>query len=174
MSISKLYRISYLHILAMLFYHNTDCEKYLDFTALKVVQTPFSRSAEEGSRVWLIDSALSDTILSFFPHGGTTEEGNCNYILPLSHRVPACSFYKFLGRVLFHHDGCNHHWDFWPVYSFWTTLLGFLWLGNSGSATTHLPGYFCPWKISLDIGWNMLPSDSFMSCLDSLLGYSTG
>ena len=25
----------------------------------------------------------------------------------------------------------------------------------------------------MDIGLNMLPSDSFMSCLDSLLGYST-
>ena len=47
-------------------------------------------------------------------------------------------------------------------------------LGSSGSATTHLPGYLCPLTFSLNIGMNMLPSDYFMSCLDSLLWYSTG
>ena len=61
-----------------------------------------------------------------------------------------------------------------PFYSFWPTHLGFLKLGSSGSATTHLPGCFCPWTFSLNIGLNMSPSDSFMSCLDSLLGYPTG
>ena len=38
----------------------------------------------------------------------------------------------------------------------------------------HLPGSFCPWFLSLNVGLNMLPSDSFLSCLDFLLGYSTG
>ena len=31
-----------------------------------------------------------------------------------------------------------------------------------------------PWTFSLNIGLNMLPLDSFMSCLHSLLGYYTG
>ena len=63
---------------------------------------------------------------------------------------------------------------FWPFYQFWTTHFDFLWPGTSGSATTHLLGFFCPWTFSLLIGLNMLPSDSFMSCLDFLPGYSTG
>ena len=60
----------------------------------------------------------------------------------------------------------------WPFYSFWTTHLGF---PCSGSATTHIPWCFCPWTFSLNIdGLNMLPSDSFLLCLDSLLRYSKG
>ena len=57
-----------------------------------------------------------------------------------------------------------------PFYSFWATYLSFPELGSSHSATTYLHGCFCPWTFSLNIGLNMLPSDSFMSCLDSLLG----
>ena len=45
---------------------------------------------------------------------------------------------------------------------------------SSSSETMHLHGCFCPWTFSLDIGLNILPLYSFMSCLDSLLGYSTG
>ena len=45
---------------------------------------------------------------------------------------------------------------------------------ENGSATTHLHGCFCPWAFSLKIELNMLPSDSFMPCLDSLLRYPTG
>ena len=52
--------------------------------------------------------------------------------------------------------------------------LGFLYIGNSDSANTQLPECFYPWTFSLNIGLNMLPLDSFMSCLHSLLGYSTG
>ena len=33
---------------------------------------------------------------------------------------------------------------------------------------------FCPWTFSLNIGLNMFPLDTFMSCLHSLLGYSIG
>ena len=52
--------------------------------------------------------------------------------------------------------------------------LSFLYISNSGSANAQLPGCFCPWTFSLNIGLNMFPLDSFMSCLHSLLGYSTG
>ena len=52
--------------------------------------------------------------------------------------------------------------------------LGFLCISNSGSANTQLHGCFCPWIFSLNIGLNMFPLDSFMSCLHSILGYSTG
>ena len=52
--------------------------------------------------------------------------------------------------------------------------LGFLYISNSGFANTQLPGCFCPWTFSLNIGLNMFPLESFMSCLHSILGYSTG
>ena len=52
--------------------------------------------------------------------------------------------------------------------------LGFLYLSSSGSENAQLPGCFRPWTFSLNIGLNMLPLDSFMLCLHSLLGYSTG
>ena len=45
-------------------------------------------------------------------------------------------------------------------------------LGSSDSANVHLPRCFRPGH-SLNIGLNMLHSDSFVSYLDSLLGYST-
>ena len=50
----------------------------------------------------------------------------------------------------------------------------FLLLSISGSANAQLPGCFRPWTFSLNISLGMLPSDSFMSCLHSLLGYSIG
>ena len=43
----------------------------------------------------------------------------------------------------------------------------------SGFANAHFPGCFRLWTFPMNIGLNLLPSDSFMSCLDSLLGYST-
>ena len=46
-------------------------------------------------------------------------------------------------------------------------------LGSSDSANTHLPGCFRPWTFLLNVGLNMLASDYFMLCLDSLLVYST-
>ena len=52
--------------------------------------------------------------------------------------------------------------------------LCFLYINNSSSANAQLPGCFCPRTFSLNIGLNKFPLDSFMSCLYSLLGYSTG
>ena len=61
-----------------------------------------------------------------------------------------------------------------PFFSFQTTYLGFVSLSICGSVNAELSGCFGPWTFSLNIGLNMLRSDSFMSCLHSLLGYSTG
>ena len=52
--------------------------------------------------------------------------------------------------------------------------LGFLYISSSGSANAQPPESFHPWTFSLNIGLNMFPLDSFMSCLHSLLVYSTG
>ena len=62
---------------------------------------------------------------------------------------------------------------FMAIIYFLIYTLGFLYIRNSGSANAQLPGCFCPWTFSLNIGLNMIPLDSFMSCLHSLLGYST-
>ena len=51
---------------------------------------------------------------------------------------------------------------------------GFLYISSYGSANAQLPGCFRPWTFSLNIGLNMFLLDSFMSCLYSILGYSTG
>ena len=51
--------------------------------------------------------------------------------------------------------------------------LGFLYISISGSANAQLPGCFRPWTFSLNIGLNIFPLHSFMSCLHYLLGYST-
>ena len=75
--------------------------------------------------------------------------------------------------MLFHHDDCDYSDFYDPTYWFWPIHLGFLWLGSSGSAATYLPLCFFPWTVSLNIGLNMLRSDSFTSCLDSLLRYFT-
>ena len=80
--------------------------------------------------------------------------------------------------ILFHHDlhndNWNYHSDFVVINYFLNYTLGFLYLSSSGSANAQLPGCFRPWTFSLNIGLNMLPLDSFMSCLHSLLGYSAG
>ena len=91
--------------------------------------------------------------------------------------VIRCSFYNFLDRIIFHHDfhhdSYDYHWEIYmAIHYFLNYTLGFL--SSSGSANTELLRCFRPWTFSLNIGWNMLPSDSFMSCLHSLLGYSTG
>ena len=74
----------------------------------------------------------------------------------------------------FHHDCCDYHWDFMVINYLLIYTLGFLYISKSGSANAQLPGCFCPWTFSLNIGLSMFPLDSFMSCLHSLLGYSAG
>ena len=63
---------------------------------------------------------------------------------------------------------------FMDINYFLNYTLCFLYLSSSGSTNEQLPGCFLPWTFSLNIGLNMLPLDSFMSCLHSLIGYSTG
>ena len=47
-------------------------------------------------------------------------------------------------------------------------------LGIWCSTIPHLPGCFCPWIFFQNIGFNMVPSDPFMSHLATQLGYSAG
>ena len=53
-------------------------------------------------------------------------------------------------------------------------FLGFLTQSSSGYAKPHFPGCFGPRTFLSYIGLDMLPSNAFMSLLDSILGYSTG
>ena len=48
-----------------------------------------------------------------------------------------------------------------------TLILGIWW-----STILHLPGCFWPWTFFQNIGFNMVPSDPFMSLLATQLGYS--
>ena len=59
----------------------------------------------------------------------------------------------------------------WPLVF---VLNNFLILGIWCSAISHLPGCFCPWTFFQNIGFNMVPSDPFMSHLTIQLGYSAG
>ena len=63
---------------------------------------------------------------------------------------------------------------FMTIDYFLNYTLRFLYLSSFGSANAQLSGYFRPWTFSLNIGLSMFPLDSFMSCLQSLLGYYTG
>ena len=38
----------------------------------------------------------------------------------------------------------------------------------------HFPGCFCPWTFFVNIGFNTVPMDTFMSHLATQLGYSAG
>ena len=61
----------------------------------------------------------------------------------------------------------------WPFFSFLNYMFRLsgtkFWFCKSA-----VPWMFPTWIFSLNIELNMLPLDSFMSCLRSLLGYSTG
>ena len=54
-------------------------------------------------------------------------------------------------------------------FTFGLSVARYFWFCNYSP-----PWMFSPWIFILNIGLNMLPSDSFMSCLDSLIRYSTG
>ena len=92
--------------------------------------------------------------------------------------VIRCSCHYFLDKILFHHIfimiiviiiGILRTINYLLVYT-----LGFRYISSSGSANAQLPGYFRPWTFSLYIGLSMFLLDSCMSCLHSVLGYSTG
>ena len=55
-----------------------------------------------------------------------------------------------------------------------TLLNNTLILGIWCSTIPHLPGCFCPWTFFQNIGFNLVPSDPFMSHLVTQLGYSAG
>ena len=102
----------------------------------------------------------------------------CHSVLVKLHPI---TFYRtvFLGNVQF--LGCMPLFVFYglPIVSssmINSLILGCLWplvfvlnniliLGIWRSATSHLPGCFCPWIFFQNIGFNMVPSDPFMSCL---------
>ena len=81
-----------------------------------------------------------------------------------------CGGYSQNGRSNL--SSCDCYWYFYGHY--FSFELHDFWLSSSGSANAHPPGYFHRWTFPLNIRLNILPSDSFMSYLDSLLGYSTG
>ena len=91
--------------------------------------------------------------------------------------VIRCFCYFLFDRILFnhhfHHNSCDYHWDFMSIHNFLNYILGFLYLSSYSSANAQLPGCFRPWTFPLNIGLNMLPLDSFMSYLHTLLGYPT-
>ena len=60
-------------------------------------------------------------------------------------------------------------WFFWYLFLNNTLILD-IWC----STILHLPRCFCPWTFFQNIGFNMVPSDPFMSHLATQLGYSAG
>ena len=65
--------------------------------------------------------------------------------------------------MLFDHDGCHYYADIYGhFYPFWLTYLGFLKLKNFDSATKYLMDVSAPGP--LNIGFNVLTSDSFVLC----------
>ena len=63
---------------------------------------------------------------------------------------------------------------FMVIHCFFNYTLDLMKLSSYGYVNAQLLGCFRPWTPSLNAGLNMQLSDSFMSCLHSLLGYSTG
>ena len=112
------------------------------------------------------------------PHNRITNQTGLSVYVVLVLNVIRYSCHYFLDGILFHHDfhhdSCDYHLDFYGIIYLLIYTLGFLYISNSSSANTHLPGCFCLWTFSLNIGLNMFPLDSFMSCLHSLLRNSTG
>ena len=65
----------------------------------------------------------------------------------------------------------NPIFDISSVYTYlWCLLPITIWC----STIPHLPGCFCPWTFFQNIGFNMVPSDPFMSHLATQPGYSAG
>ena len=84
----------------------------------------------------------------------------CHFLFSLVYQLWFCSMINSL--IV----GC-----LWPLVF---VLNNFLVLGIWCSAISHRLGCFCPWTFFQDIGFNMVPSDPFMSHLATQLGYSAG
>ena len=70
----------------------------------------------------------------------------------------------------FHYASCDYYWDFlWPFFLLWT-----LRLCNYVVLVLQIRIFLdaSALDIILNIGLNMLPYDSYISCLHCLLGYS--
>ena len=81
-------------------------------------------------------------------------------------------FLWFTNCVLLSDDTCNS-----LIPGLWLlvfVLNNTLILGIWCSTIPHLPGCFCPWTFFQNMGFNMVPSDPFMSHLATQLGYSAG
>ena len=112
------------------------------------------------------------------PHDCIANRNGFRVYVVLVLNVIRYSCHHVLDIILFHHDlhhdCCDYHWVLMAINYLLIYPLGFLYISKSGSANAQLPGCFCPWTFSLNIGLSMFPLDSFMSCLHSRLGYSTG
>ena len=83
--------------------------------------------------------------------------------VPFTNYLIACSF-MIVVSIIIGNFSC-------PLLFILTNILCcMLYLGSFGSETPHLLGCFCHRNFSLISELNTLPSDSFMSCTDSLLG----
>ena len=72
---------------------------------------------------------------------------------------------------------CDLPWEMYRMFPFIICLILMNYLMEFyfiGFVNAHLPGCFCPWTFRLNIGLNTSPSDSFVSYLNSHLGYSAG
>ena len=103
------------------------------------------------------------------PHNRIANRTGVGVYVVLVLNAIRCSCHYFLDRILFHHafhhDSCDYHWVIMAINYLLIYTLGVLYISYSGSANAQLPGCFCPWTFSLNIGLNMFPLDSFMSCL---------
>ena len=87
--------------------------------------------------------------------------------------------YCYLDIILFHHgfyhDSCDYYWDLYGHYllfnyTFRLSVTKQFWICKC--ATPWMPRWFRLWIFSLNIGLNMLHSDSFMSFCHSDIFYS--
>ena len=79
----------------------------------------------------------------------------CHLLFSLVSRIVSCSMINRLKL-----------WSLWPLVF---VLNNILTLGILHSAISHFPACFCPWTFFKNIGFNMVPSDPFMSHLAAQL-----
>ena len=101
------------------------------------------------------------------PHDCIANRTGFSVYVVLVLNVIRYSCHYFLDRILFHRD--FHHFImivvtitgiFMAINYLLIYTIGFLYISKSGSANAPLPGCFCPWTFSLNIGLSMFPLDS--------------